>query len=209
VIDTPARGLFPKKVVRYVFQHRSELVRQMNTNTFSRQNQAADFGIVDNSYSHTDSGGGEPQSAAAAGDLAAVGVGLSACHISPLYVFSVALGGEFAFLSSAGTGAPPPAGAGLRGRINSFSHKSRRRLMETVASVDRRAVAVPLFVTLTYPSSFPTDYTVYKKHLDTFLKRLRRAFPNVWAIWRLEFQKRGAPHFHILIFGARYIARGK
>jgi hypothetical protein len=58
----------------------------------------------------------------------------------------------------------------------------------------------PTFLTLTYPESFPTDPHVYKGHLRAFLKRLRRAYGARAVIWRLEWQRRGAPHFHVLIF---------
>ena len=139
---------------------------------------------------HPDNGGG--------------GVGLSTCHISPLPVLKVALGGNLAQLSGAGLGSPA-VGGGVRGCITGFSKRSRSRLMQTVASLDRRGLEVPLFVTLTYPAQFPTDYTIYKRHLDTFLKRLRRFAPDCWAIWRLEFQRRGAPHFHLLVFGVRFL----
>lgn len=115
------------------------------------------------------------------------------------------MGGNLAHLSGAGCGSPA-VGGGVRGRITAFSKRSRSRLMETVARLDRRGLDVPLFVTLTYPSDYPTDYTVYKRHLDNFLKRLRRLLPDGWAIWRLEFQRRGAPHFHILLFGVRFLA---
>lgn len=79
----------------------------------------------------------------------------------------------------------------------------------------------PLFVTLTYPETWDPNPISYKRDLDTFWKRLRRGW---WqadkqgnaefvsaelasAIWRLEEQERGAPHYHLIIFGIRYIDR--
>lgn len=54
------------------------------------------------------------------------------------------------------------------------------------------------FVTLTYPERYPDDGRVWKKHLRAFLRRLeRRGLQG--AVWRLEFQERGAPHFHLLL----------
>jgi len=35
--------------------------------------------------------------------------------------------------------------------------------------------------------------------LDIFLKRLKRYCPKINFLWIIEFQKRGAPHFHILV----------
>ncbi len=41
----------------------------------------------------------------------------------------------------------------------------------------------------------------WKRDLDTWLHRLCRAHAAAWAVWRLEPQKRGAPHYHLLVFG--------
>lgn len=61
----------------------------------------------------------------------------------------------------------------------------------------------PVFVTLTYPEIFPDPKTA-KIHLSTLIKRLRRKFGQSCGIYRLEPQKRGAPHFHLLIWGVEY-----
>jgi len=39
-----------------------------------------------------------------------------------------------------------------------------------------------------------------KKAFKRFAMRLRRAFPAVSAVWRMEPQERGAAHFHLLVF---------
>jgi hypothetical protein len=88
-----------------------------------------------------------------------------------------------------------------RGEVAGFSAKSRNRLMRTLASVKRDNL--PLFVTLTFPSDYPTAERA-KKDLDNFLKRLARRFPEVAGVWKLEPQKRGAPHFHLLVWGVAY-----
>lgn len=53
------------------------------------------------------------------------------------------------------------------------------------------------FITLTYGLHYPEDH-LSKKHLDNFIKRIRRKYPLFQFIWVIEKQKRGAPHFHIL-----------
>jgi len=90
-----------------------------------------------------------------------------------------------------------------RGRIAGFSNKSRKRLFDFLSQVPRTAFSNGLlFVTLTYPSEFPTDYKEYKAHLRAFLKRLyRKIGKELPVLWRLEFQKRGAPHFHLIVWG--------
>jgi len=90
----------------------------------------------------------------------------------------------------------------LRG-LASFSAKSERRMLREIARTKRSQI--PLFVTLTYPFIFPTDNKIYKRHLDNFFKRLARAFPNASAIWKLEPQQRGAPHYHLLVWGVSHV----
>jgi len=90
--------------------------------------------------------------------------------------------------------------ASKRGKVGGFSAKSRQRLMRTVSAVRRDCL--PVFVTLTYPFEYPERSDVFKRHLDNFLKRLARKFPEVAGVWKLEPQKRGAPHYHLLIWGA-------
>jgi hypothetical protein len=64
----------------------------------------------------------------------------------------------------------------------------------------------PLFVTLTYGREWPDTRHELKRHLDRFLHRLKRKFPKVAAVWRLELQERGAPHFHLLVFGIGFLS---
>ena len=86
-----------------------------------------------------------------------------------------------------------------RGRVSEFSAASRRRLRRTIASTDLTKLS--LFVHLTYPREFNPDSDVYKAHLDNFSRRMERAYPEAGFIWKLEFQKRGAPHFHVFVWG--------
>ena len=90
----------------------------------------------------------------------------------------------------------------IRGKITAFSRKSRLRLLEFLARTgDSKLPRV--FLTLTYPSNM-TDTESGKRHLQTFLKRIKRRYPQSSAIWRMEFQKRGAVHFHLLFFNLPY-----
>jgi hypothetical protein len=89
-----------------------------------------------------------------------------------------------------------------RGKVAGFSAKSRNRLMRTLGEVRRDCL--PVFVTLTYPREYPNMAETFKRDLDNFLKRLARKFPEVAGVWKLEPQKRGAPHFHLLVWGASH-----
>ncbi len=60
-----------------------------------------------------------------------------------------------------------------------------------------------VFVTLTYGSQWPTSGRRVKDDWRAFTERLRRLgyFMKESIIWFLEFQARGAPHFHFLATG--------
>ena len=83
---------------------------------------------------------------------------------------------------------------GNRRPIVQLSKKSRQRLAFVALATP---VAFYSMITLTYPAAFPLDGKVVKRQLHTFLKRLRRDYIASY-IWVIEFQKRGAPHFHIM-----------
>lgn len=93
-------------------------------------------------------------------------------------------------------------GGGKRGKVSGFTRASRRRLMQRIAMTKK--VMMPVFVTLTYPGAWSEDPKVWKRDLRVFWMRVKRAYPSASAIWKLEFQKRGAPHFHLLVWGVKY-----
>jgi hypothetical protein len=102
---------------------------------------------------------------------------------------------------------PPEGRGGPRGRITRFSGASRRRLMRKLAQLNRAAFScLPLMITLTYHNTWPADLRECKAHLERFCKRLRRTYHEFACIWKLEFQRRGAPHFHLLVFNVPWIS---
>ena len=54
-------------------------------------------------------------------------------------------------------------------------------------------------ITLTYPITYPITGKESKSDLHAFLVTLGRYHKGVRYIWFMEFQERGAPHFHILL----------
>src|ERR671913_756899 len=93
---------------------------------------------------------------------------------------------------------------GTRDRVRGFSRESRRNLLVRLASINRRAFRAfkgrMIFVTLTYPRECPQDPVLCKGHLKALRKRLERRYNSFAAIWRMGIQRRGAWHFHLLLF---------
>ena len=87
-----------------------------------------------------------------------------------------------------------------RADVRVFSRRSRQRLAFVASNTD---IMFTSMLTLTYPRRFPNDGHDVKRNLHNFLRELRRKIPGVSVLWFLEFQRRGAPHIHILIRGAR------
>lgn len=100
---------------------------------------------------------------------------------------------------------PDKAHGGKRGKVRGFSRGSRRRLLDLLNKVERGAVQRALFVTLTYPGSWPSAWQRWKRDIDALGKRLLRQYPGCAFVWRLEYQKRGAPHFHLILFGVPFV----
>lgn len=96
-----------------------------------------------------------------------------------------------------GAGNPHPS---KRQSIKEFSRSSRIRLLRIFSKILLSQVSMPLFITLTYHYNFKKNPNLCKQHLNTFLQYLRDNYPSMSYIWRLELQKRGAPHFHFLLF---------
>jgi len=90
----------------------------------------------------------------------------------------------------------PPPGGGVRKDIQMLTFDSRRRLAFVASNTSVEFVTM---ITLTYPGDWENDGKEVKRHLAVFLKRLRRFWPGCQYLWFLEFQRRGAPHFHMFV----------
>lgn len=90
----------------------------------------------------------------------------------------------------------------LRSRITSFSLASRRRMREYLVSHTINHY-VRVGVTLTLPWSV-SDWSVCMDDFRTVVHRFRtywrRMFPSSSCVYRIELQKRGAPHIHMIAY---------
>jgi hypothetical protein len=134
---------------------------------------------------------------------------LESPHQGVAYVSS-SVGGSVSTLTFDNTtprnyGSPPMRrGGGIRDRVRGFSRTGRTNLLRRLASINRRAFRTfkgrMIFVTLTYPHEYPEDPEVCKNHLKALRRRLQRKFAEFAGFWRMGIQRRGAWHFHLLLF---------
>jgi len=85
-----------------------------------------------------------------------------------------------------------------RGNVERFTPASRRRLRRTLAQIQLPALPAPRFITLTYHNSWEGRH--HSKDLANWLRTIKNRFGDLHYIWRCELQKRGAPHFHIMLW---------
>ncbi|WP_141214019.1 rolling circle replication-associated protein [Mycobacterium marinum] len=91
------------------------------------------------------------------------------------------------------------------GVITEWSRKSRSAMCRTFAELDYSPLVefgrVPAMVTLTYPGDWEVvapDGASVKRHMTLWRKRFQREYGELARyIWKLEFQRRGAPHIHL------------
>lgn len=92
--------------------------------------------------------------------------------------------------------------------IIGWSRKSRSNMCRVLCEIDYSPLLgdvtrIPAMITLTYPGDWITvapSGRAVKRHLDALVKRYERRYGHrLVAVWKLEFQRRGAPHLHILM----------
>lgn len=92
-------------------------------------------------------------------------------------------------------------------RVRCWSPRSRSRMVQRLSEFDYAPLfadgLVPAMVTLTYPGDWlavAPSAQVARGHLKRFLQQVERDWGRECAaVWKREFQRRGAPHFHILM----------
>lgn len=97
---------------------------------------------------------------------------------------------------------------GNKREISEWSRQSRSNMVATICSLDLREFVMgegrlPGMVTLTLPGDWLTvapDAPTFKRLVAKFRRRFFRAFGyQIRGIWKLEFQRRGAPHLHLFM----------
>lgn len=85
-----------------------------------------------------------------------------------------------------------------RGCILRYSSPSRRRMMRLMATIRHNDLTSPLFLTLTYHAA--PDDAAARTDLHTYLRILRLRWPSLQYLWRMELQRRGAIHWHVILW---------
>jgi len=107
-------------------------------------------------------------------------------------------------LRGAGVGSVP---VGERKPIRGFSDSSKRHLLWKLQTLDYDKLKAEgwtaWFVTLTYRDVFYREYRNLrraKEDLDRFFIYLSRLMPlDFFSFWKLEFTRKGIPHFHLFM----------
>ena len=112
--------------------------------------------------------------------------------------------GDLALVKRKGQpGLPEHLFGAVRDKITMLSKKSRRRMFFLVATC---GIDFQSMLTVTYPNIFPKNGKDVKQDLNQVLTHLKSK-EKLSYFWFLEFQKRGAPHTHILLTSRPTAAR--
>lgn len=85
---------------------------------------------------------------------------------------------------------------GLRGAVRGFSYASRRRMRHFLMTRDFQ----PGFLTFNVTFTLPTTDIESQEEARIFANWSRQAVKDGWsAVWRLQVQKRGVRHWHLLV----------
>jgi len=86
-----------------------------------------------------------------------------------------------------------------------YSRSSRNGNLKFLLSINYDLMGLPLFYTTTYPNEWSDDPRQWKRDLKALFKRIDYKFENTSGTWRLEPQKRGAPHFSGFLWGCDWL----
>lgn len=87
-----------------------------------------------------------------------------------------------------------------RGQVTEFSRRSRYRMFRQLAAIRLDVLSRAWFATLTYHHAAPTTPDALNADRRAFIERVRRRYPGLCYVWRLQFQRRGAAHWHLLLW---------
>jgi len=90
-----------------------------------------------------------------------------------------------------------------RGRVTTFSRKSRLSMFRAAASIRLEELSRGWWISLTYHHRCPAGKKQLIDDIEAWTQAVRRKFPRMVYVKRLEFQERGFPHWHLLVWTER------
>lgn len=103
-----------------------------------------------------------------------------------------------------------------RGKIRGWSPASRTRMKRTLDTLDYSPLfddgREPAMITLTMPGSGWEELAPNPRAFKELVYRFKQEYRRAWGVslvgvWKMEFQRRGAPHLHILMTPPAGVAR--
>lgn len=85
------------------------------------------------------------------------------------------------------------------GKRKPITHITRKSTSKFLFRMITSGVSWRSMITLTYGQNFPMSGRKVKRDIKTFRKRFFRRWGKQPFAWFLEFQERGAPHFHAFV----------
>lgn len=92
---------------------------------------------------------------------------------------------------------------GKRKKVKYHSSKSRNRQFQEFGMLDKKRVPNTLEIGLTFPGCFGKGYQPSPRRIKQYIGKLCGSLRDLfggYVIWKLEYQKRGAPEYHVLYF---------
>lgn len=88
-----------------------------------------------------------------------------------------------------------------RGKLTGWNSRVRSRLLRLV----RNLPAASCMLTLTHAANYPRDRNTCQRQFKRLLQAMMRMkwvslYMDLFGVWVLEAQKRGAPHWHLLVY---------
>jgi hypothetical protein len=96
--------------------------------------------------------------------------------------------------------------------MRNFRDKLMRLDLEPFIGPSKDAPAgTGFFLSLGYPAEYPVNKDTVHRHREKLSKQLRRTFGDMYlgAVWKLELQEQGTPHFHIIALFSRELNTGE
>lgn len=93
-----------------------------------------------------------------------------------------------------------PRRGGRRGSVTTFSRKSRFSMIRKMSRIQLDVLSPAAWISLTYHHNAPEDRETILAHVNAWQERIRRRFPSMVYIRRLDWQERDVVHWHYIMW---------